>query len=262
MARTRACRVKFPAAAGDSSLRPCAQIIVRTTVTAAAVSAPITTSRARMTGPPLTCELCGHLSINRSKYDRHVSAAHPEALAATCGVCHTYLGDVSSLIDHVQRRARPRDLSRSVRGRADLRTVDPIRRVAPAEYTCTVCGSVRHNRFMYVHRRCTASPMTFSRTTRSLHGRASQLCAAVRAPTAQCPMHPRLCAAVRAPTAAVARCTTTMCSSPVHPQPQWPDSTTTMCSSPVHPQPQWSGASTAMCSSPVHPQLCSTPVNP
>uniref|UniRef100_A0A2S2NUU1 C2H2-type domain-containing protein n=1 Tax=Schizaphis graminum TaxID=13262 RepID=A0A2S2NUU1_SCHGA len=35
--------------------------------------------------PPLTCELCGRLSVNRPACYKHVNAAHPEARAAMCG---------------------------------------------------------------------------------------------------------------------------------------------------------------------------------
>ncbi|CAI6348861.1 unnamed protein product [Macrosiphum euphorbiae] len=138
--------------------------------------------------PPLTCELCGHLSYNRSKYDRHVSAAHPEALAATCGVCHSYLGDVSSLIDHVQSvhalEICP-DLS------ATEKTLDSgsdPKLSHRRSIRCPVCGKrYGNNRNMYAHRR--------------VHGFADDVFPAhpqsqwSGAPTAMCssPVHPQLC---------------------------------------------------------------------
>lgn len=53
---------------------------------------------------PLVCELCGHLLGNLRTFGRHMSKLHPDAMAAMCGVCHLYMGDVPSLIDHVRRQ--------------------------------------------------------------------------------------------------------------------------------------------------------------
>lgn len=86
-------------------------------------------------GRPFTCELCGRLSSSRSAYYKHVNAAHPEARVAMCGVCHSYKGDVLSLVAHVRRRHAVDTSSRkSVR--------------------CTVCGKQYGNLSnMFAHRR-------------------------------------------------------------------------------------------------------------
>ncbi|KAL4119860.1 hypothetical protein QTP88_012623 [Uroleucon formosanum] len=103
--------------------------------------------------PPLTCELCGHLSNNRSKYHRHVSAAHPEALAATCGVCYSYLGDVLSLIDHVQRRHALEICPDASAEKTSDGVSDP-NRLHRRSIRCTVCGKqYGNNRNMQAHRR-------------------------------------------------------------------------------------------------------------
>lgn len=102
--------------------------------------------------PPLTCELCGHLSDDRSKYDRHVKAAHPEAQAAMCGVCHSYEGDVWSLIDHVQRRHALEICPETTTETTDSES-DPKRPHQRSIIRCTVCGKrYGNNRNMYAHR--------------------------------------------------------------------------------------------------------------
>lgn len=53
---------------------------------------------------PLACELCGRLLSNLRTFERHMTKSHPGAMAAMCGVCHLYAGDVSSLIDHVRHQ--------------------------------------------------------------------------------------------------------------------------------------------------------------
>jgi len=102
--------------------------------------------------PPLTCELCGLLSCNPSKYNKHMNTAHPEALAAICGVCHSYEGDVSSLIGHVQRQHALEICADIMTETTDIES-DPKRR-SRRSIRCTVCGKrCSNNRNMYNHRK-------------------------------------------------------------------------------------------------------------
>ncbi|VVC29060.1 Zinc finger C2H2-type,Zinc finger, RING/FYVE/PHD-type [Cinara cedri] len=52
---------------------------------------------------PWSCELCGHFMASLRAFWNHIVKKHPDAVAATCGVCFLYTGDVPSLIDHVRR---------------------------------------------------------------------------------------------------------------------------------------------------------------
>ncbi|XP_060836375.1 zinc finger protein 771-like [Rhopalosiphum padi] len=101
--------------------------------------------------PPLTCELCGRLSVNRSAYYKHVNAAHPEARAAMCGVCHSYEGDVWSLIDHVRRR-HVLELVTAETTAASNGSYP--KRAHRRSIRCTVCGKrYGNNHNMNAHRR-------------------------------------------------------------------------------------------------------------
>jgi hypothetical protein len=101
--------------------------------------------------PPLTCELCGRLSVNRSAYYKHVSVAHPEARAAMCGVCHSYKGDVWSLIDHVRSR---HVLELDTAETTAVGNGSDTKRVRRRSIRCTVCGKqYGNNRNMLAHRR-------------------------------------------------------------------------------------------------------------
>jgi len=97
---------------------------------------------------PLTCQLCGRLFGNPMTYDRHVKVAHPEARAAMCGVCHTYEGDVPTLVDHVRRRHGSEIWPETAAAGAS----DPM--ASRQSIRCTVCGKrYGNNRNMYAHRR-------------------------------------------------------------------------------------------------------------
>lgn len=92
---------------------------------------------------PFTCELCGHLLRNRSTFDKHMAKVHPKARVALCGICQLYMGDVSSLVDHVQYRHRA-EIEQDV-----MCTDDRTRRCI----RCDVCGKrYGNNRNMYAHR--------------------------------------------------------------------------------------------------------------
>lgn len=105
--------------------------------------------------PPLTCELCGRLSANRSTYAKHVNAAHPEAWAAMCGVCYSYEGDVRSLIDHVQRRhVVEMTASETTTTTTKVGKFQPKRLRRRRTIRCTVCGKrYGNNSTMRAHRR-------------------------------------------------------------------------------------------------------------
>lgn len=93
---------------------------------------------------PFTCELCGHLLRNRSTFEKHMAKMHPEARVALCGICQLYMGDVPSLVDHVQHR-HGTEIELDVTCMGD-RTRRCIR--------CDVCGKrYGNNRNMYAHRR-------------------------------------------------------------------------------------------------------------
>lgn len=110
--------------------------------------------------PPLTCELCGRLSANRSTFAKHVNAAHREAWAAMCGVCYSYEGDVQSLIDHVQRRHVAEMTAAETTTKTATKTATKVDKVQPKRLRsrrtirCTVCGKrYGNNSTMRAHRR-------------------------------------------------------------------------------------------------------------
>lgn len=93
---------------------------------------------------PLTCELCGRLLGNLSTFRKHMAKTHPDAVAAMCGVCYLYTGDVPSLIDHVRRRHGV--ASGTSNGKKRGKHIKQVIR-------CDVCGKQYGNyRNMYKHR--------------------------------------------------------------------------------------------------------------
>jgi len=93
---------------------------------------------------PLTCELCGHLSLSLSTFEKHMVKTHPDTRAALCGICYLYKGDVPSLVHHVRRRHGNEIGQDAITANSDI-TRRCIR--------CNVCGKrYGNNRNMYTHR--------------------------------------------------------------------------------------------------------------